>query len=164
MVPEGPEVVVAVRAASCHWRPKVGRDDAQDVIESNLVVEDLCPPLGGSRRAQVLVTPAVAPNLVALGNHSLDDGRVSRLWVVDLALSSIVSDNEECGPHVVALEQIQQLRGVNVRPIVERQRDLPRHGAVADIDAVGHISERWPRDLGRVRTRRCLISVTRRAK
>ena len=107
------------------------------------------------------MTPTVTRNLVALGNHSLDDGRVACLGVVDLALSSIVSDDEKCRPHVIALEEIQHLRGVDVRSVVKRERDLPRHGAVTDIDAVRYISERRPRDLGRVTARRCLVPIAR---
>src|SRR3569833_1774599 len=76
------EVGQHVRVEPGVGRAKVGRDDADDVDEGDLVLDDL-------------VAPRMASDLVAVGVLALFDGRVASLVVLDLPLSAVRSLHEE---------------------------------------------------------------------
>jgi len=109
------------------------------------------------------VAPTVATDLVAVGNHTLDDGRVPRVGIADLAFPGVISHNEECGWDVVPLERIQQLRCVDVRPVVESECNFPPYRAVADIDPVWNTAELRSREVGRAAADWYLVAITGRA-
>lgn len=59
------------RSKGAMHTPHVCGKVAQDVIEGHLVEEHLVPDLVRGKVSESLVSPCVAGNLVALGNHSL---------------------------------------------------------------------------------------------
>src|SRR3569833_2863804 len=89
------EVGQHVRVEPGVGRAKVGRDDADDVDEGDLVLDDLIAPLLRRDGREVLVAPRMASDLAAGGVHALDDGRVASLVVLDLPLSAVRSHHEE---------------------------------------------------------------------
>lgn len=95
------------------------------------------------------MTPGVATDLVTVGDHALNDWCVPRFWVADLAFTCVVSHDEEGCWDVVPFQGIQQLGGVNVRPIVKCECDFAPYGAVTDIDAVWYVTEQRTRETGR---------------
>jgi hypothetical protein len=154
----------------CLWspsrvrRPKVRWEEAENVNESNLVLDDLILALLGRDDAEILVAPGVAADLVTLGEHALDDGRIAGGGVLYLALSSVGSNNEEGRLDVILLQEVQKVRCVDVRPIIKCQGNLPGDGAVADTGSVGYGAEERARDRGRILAGRCLVAVTGRPK
>jgi hypothetical protein len=82
------------------------------------------------------MAPGVAPDLMPLIIHSLDESRVARLGVIDLPFSTIVTDNKEGGFDTLFLEEVKQSGRVNIGAIIKRKGNLPRDAAVPDTDTV----------------------------
>jgi len=61
--------------------------------------------------------PGVRGNLVALGNHTLDQVRI-RCSEVDSSLAVVVASDEESRVEIVYLEQVEKLCCVVVWPII----------------------------------------------
>ena len=55
------------------------------------------------------MSPRMARYLVALRQHSPDDGGVDRAWVVNLSLAIIVGGDKECRLGVVCFEDIKNV-------------------------------------------------------
>ena len=159
MVSQRREFTVAGTRARRIGRAEIGRNDAQDGLESDLVVDDLGAALLGRDKLEVLVTPGVAADLMALGDHAADDGRVPRAGVLDLAFGAIVADDEEGGLNLVGLEDVEELAGVDVGAVVKGQGHLALLDALGDVDAVGDVAESWARDARRVAAGGDLVSV-----
>jgi len=53
------------------WRSHIGREEAEDGVEGDLVPHHLVGELRVGQLAGVLMRPSVAGNLVAFGVHSL---------------------------------------------------------------------------------------------
>lgn len=70
----------------------------------------------------------VRTNLVTFGNHTMDQGLV--IGVEDVG--PVVAVDKERGVHVVALQRVEDLGRINIRPVVERQRHGSRHRAAGD--------------------------------
>jgi len=154
-------------------RAYVGGDDADDLHQRRLELDDLVASLVGRYEREVLVAPRVARDLVALVPHAVDDVGVARGRILNLPLAVVVpyyeesrlrpvSPRERCRLiskglvrrvpsylDIIFLEDVQQLIGVLLRPVIEGQGHLPRHGAVGDVDAVAHLPKLGPRHVGR---------------
>jgi hypothetical protein len=109
------------------------------------------------------VAPSVAPNLVALIVRSLDQCRVSCLGIVDLSFASVVADNKECSFDTLGFEKIKEIRGVNVRSIVECKSHFSGDRALPDIYAVGDLAKTWSGDRCRICAAWCLVGIAVRA-
>lgn len=145
MVTQGAEIGDAVLAAVGVRGPKIGGEEAEDVGECLLVLEDLLAATGGVELLEIGVRPGVAADLVAGVMHAAQDLRVLGLGVVDAPVLGVVADHEERRLDVLVLVQkIEQLRRVPPRPVVERQRDLAGLSAPPDVQSVGHRPELWP--------------------
>ena len=55
--------------------------------------------------------PGVGGDLMALGDHALDQGRV-RGSGVNRAFAKVVAGHEECGMEAELLQKVQQLGGI----------------------------------------------------
>lgn len=64
------------------------------------------------------MAPGVAGHLVALPDHAAQDARPRQALVVDPALAEVDASDEERRRHRVGLQDVQELRSVDVRPIV----------------------------------------------
>ena len=82
------------------------------------------------------MTPSVTPNLMALIVHALDERRVPRLRIVDLALAAVVADEEERGFDPLVFKNVEHSGGVDVRTVIEGECNLARDAAVPDTDTV----------------------------
>lgn len=107
--------------------------------------------------------PRVRGDLVALGDHALDDWRVARGGVVDGALAGVVAGDEEGGARVVLLQDVEKSGGVDVRPVVERQTQLTGDGARADVDTVGDAAKLGTRRVRCIGTLGARVAVAGRA-
>lgn len=105
------------------------------------------------------MAPGVAGDLMAIGDHAADDGRVPRAGVLDLALGAIVTDDEEGGLDLVGLEDVEELGGVDVGAVVKGQGHLALVDALGDVDAVRDVAESWAGDARRVAAGGDLVSV-----
>lgn len=76
VVAEVVEDVLAVAWATGIRGPHVGREEAQDGVQSDLVPDHLVRELRVCQLGGVLVRPGVAGNLMAFSMHPSDDGRV----------------------------------------------------------------------------------------
>ena len=142
---------------------EVGREIAKNIGQGNLVPDDLIMPLLSSQGTQVLVAPRMTADLVPVGAHALDDGRVTCGRVLDLPLAAVGADDEEGRRDVVALQQVEEITRVDVRAVVERQGDFAKHAAVADINAIRNIPKQGPWYAGCILARGRLVSIAGRA-
>jgi hypothetical protein len=55
--------------------------------------------------------------------------------IANLPFTVVVAGDEECSMDVILLQNVQDVRGVNVRTVVEGQGDHTRLGAVDDARA-----------------------------
>lgn len=81
--------------AAAVWRPHIGREEPYNIPDRHLVLEHLGSSLRGGDFAQILVSPRMARDLVALRQHSPDDCGVDRAWIVNLSLPVVVGGDEE---------------------------------------------------------------------
>jgi hypothetical protein len=71
------QIGLAVGVAAGKRRAHVGRENTEDVVQSNLVVVHLVLPLSGGDRSKILVAPRVGRDLMPSSIHTLDDCRVT---------------------------------------------------------------------------------------
>jgi len=151
-------------------RAHVGREEAEDVVDGDLVVHHLVDDLLLRQLGSILVRPAVAGDLVAFIVHSLeterralasrastlkhaggrgeeelahsypDDVRPGSARVVDLTLADVGTGDEEGCLGVVLGEQVQEVVCVQVRPVVIRDGDVTR--VLAAIDTRAAVGDR----------------------
>lgn len=90
---------------------------SNNVVKRHLVLDHLLDSLRTCDVRQRVVTPCVTGDLVALGNHPLN-----QIWIwcrgIYFSLSIIVTGHEKRSSKVVRLEGIQKLSGVEVWPII----------------------------------------------
>jgi len=125
VVPELFDIVEGFRRPSRIRRPKVRREDAENVDKGDLVLDDLISTLLGRYGTEVLVAPRVAADLVALEEHTAEDGGIDRSVVLNLTLASVRADDKEGRLDVVLLQEVEKVGGVDVGPVVKREGDLP---------------------------------------
>ena len=164
MVSQLLELVKTVSRPSCVWRPEICREEAEDADQGDFILDDLIPALLWRKDAEVLMAPRVAANVVTFEVHALDEVRVSCPWVLDLTLASVGADHEEGRLHVVPLEQIEQLRCVDVWAVVKGQGNLPRDGTMADARSIHDTTKERARNRRSVFPLRRLVAVTGRSK
>jgi hypothetical protein len=99
------------------WRAHICWVFAKDVAERHLVLNHLVVTLSLGDGAQVLVRPGVAGDLVALGDHAANNVCPAR-GRVDGALVVVDTGDEERGFETVLSELVEDLVGVDVRPII----------------------------------------------
>lgn len=137
VVAEIGQVLLATRL-SCAARVRrahVGRDLANNVAESHLVLPHLLLTVSGGDGAQVQVGPGVRCDLVTLGVHALDSSGVLG-GDVDLTLVDVVASDEESGLSAVGLEDIHDVLGVLLLwAIIVGQSNCARGNAVVDTSA-----------------------------
>ena len=126
-----------VARAGAAGRAQVGREEAEDVAQGHLVVDDLrvAAVVAGGR--EVFVGPGVRGDLVALGVDAPEDGGPLRRLIVDAALANVVARHEEGCAGVVLAQEVQEGVGVEVRAVVEGERDGIVLGAGLDVLACG---------------------------
>jgi hypothetical protein len=107
------QVLLATRlsCAAGVRRAHVGRDLANDVAKSHLVLPHLLLAISGGDSAQVQVGPGVRCDLVTLSVHALDSSGVFG-GDVDLTLVDVVASDEESGLSAVGLEDVHDVLGV----------------------------------------------------
>lgn len=88
-------------------RSHVGRKVAQDVGDSNLIVDHLIPELGSAQCCEALVRPCVTGDLVAISDHSPDESRPCCIWVVDGSFAEVSSSDVEGRFGVVFLDLLE---------------------------------------------------------
>lgn len=76
--------------------------------------------------------PSVRCDLVSFVVCSLDCCSPRESGIINFSLAIVVASNEECGFGVVLLQDIQDMLGVDVRPIVISYGDSSSHRAVVD--------------------------------
>jgi len=103
---------IAIRVRRAH----VGGEEAQDVVEGDLVVVHLIEALrlgnlvlslDRRRRTEIQMAPRVRDDLVTSRVHTLDQRRPWVVGVVDLALAEIVSSDHETGNYTIGFEGVQ---------------------------------------------------------
>lgn len=103
-------VSLALSSAAGVWWAHVGRDLANDVTKSHLVLPHLVLAIDLGDGTQVQMGPGVRSNLMALGVHTLDN--IHKLCGgIDLALVDVVASDEESSLGVVGSHQIQDVGG-----------------------------------------------------
>ena len=116
-------------------RAHVGRNLADNVAKSHLVLPHLLLAVSGGDGAQVQVSPGVRCDLVTLSLHALDSSGVLG-GDVDLTLVDVVASDEESGLSAVGLEDIHDVLGVLLLwAIVVGQSNCARGDAVVDTSA-----------------------------
>jgi len=144
-------------------RAHVGREEAEDVVDGDLVVHHLIDDLLLRQLGSILVRPAVAGDLVAFIVHSPDDVRPGSARVVDLTLADVGTGDEEGCLGVVLGEQVQEVVCVQVRPVVIRDGDVTRVLAAIDTRAaVGDRADARTRDVPRIRAIGDLVGIAAR--
>jgi hypothetical protein len=78
---------------------------------------------------------------MALRVHAAKDIRESGGWIINFSLAAVVGRDEEGRLYAGGLERVQNSSGVEIGPIVERERNLAWLSAGLNIDAVRNISE-----------------------
>jgi hypothetical protein len=121
----------AVRKRRAH----VGREVTEDVDKGLFVLLHLSKTHSLRDVAQIVVRPGVGSNLMALGNHTLDDGWV-RSSRINLTLTVVVSGNEESSSGTIREEDIKQVVGIFGWTVVEGQANHLCNSAVIDIIGV----------------------------
>ncbi len=106
---------VTLRVRGAH----VGGVLADDVGDSALVLDHLLFTHIGCDIGETVVGPSVGGDLVTLGNHTLDDGRI-RSCRVNRTFAEIVARHEESGVEAELLQYVQQLVCVKVWSVVVR--------------------------------------------
>lgn len=112
-----------------------------DVSYDHLVVYDLLLALSWGDFVHVLVCPAVGADLMALGHHATDEGRVRARRVVDHALADAVTAYEEGSLDVVFLEDVENSLSVCIGSVVEGKSYLLLHLAAVDNDTYKKTSQ-----------------------
>lgn len=163
MVAQGLQVVLtsglgrARRVRGAH----VGGEEAEDVPQGHFVLDHLVLALGRRDGAQVLVTPGMAGNLVALGVHPLDDGIPAVRGVVDLAFAVVDASDEEGGLGVVLLQHVEHAVGVDVGSVIISKSDLAVDHAIVDTSTtVGHGAQEGTGNAGSVSSGGSLVGIT----
>ena len=116
-------------------RTHVGRVFANDVGNGALVVSHLFDAFGRADGIEGVVGPGVGGDLVAFGNHALDQGWV---WCgrVDSAFSKIIACDEESGAEAVGFEDVEELRGVKIGTVVVSQGNDVLRNTIVDVGSV----------------------------
>lgn len=107
MIAKISQVIQTICIAGLIWRTEIRGEESKNVRESNLVLHHLIVSLLTVQGGQVCVTPSVTPNLVTFIVHALDEGRVTRLRVIDLPFATVVPNQEECGFDPFGLEDVE---------------------------------------------------------
>lgn len=153
MVTQILEIRVAARSrvAVRIWRTHVGGEEAQDIVERDLVVVHLvktlllCELILGLNwcgRAEILVTPGVRCNLMTSTMHALNQGRPGIVRIVDLTFAQVIACDEESRRHVVFLQDIQYRLGIDIGAIIESQSHGSCYRAIVDTGAtIGNRTE-----------------------
>jgi len=103
----------------------------------------------------------MAGNLMALGNHALDEGGV---LYVNHALANVISGDEEGGNSAVGLEVIQHGIRVDIRAVIVGDGDVAFINTVVDTDAaIGDAAKQGSRIVGRIPAGGPLVAVAGRA-
>jgi len=105
--------------------------------------------------------PGMAGNLMALGNHALDEAGV---LYVNHALADIISGDEPGGNSPVGLEGIQHGFRVDIRAVIVGDGDVAIINTVEDTDtAIGDAAKQGSRIVGRIPAGGLLVAVAGRA-
>lgn len=83
-------------------------------------------------------------DLVAFGDHTLDQSRIRRR-LVNRAFVQVVASHEESRLESIRLQDVEQLTGIHKRTIVVRQRHNIVLYTVIDVTVVGHFSQQRSR-------------------
>ena len=141
VVAEGFQVGLATRCgAALRIRGShVGGIFAYDVGDCPLILHHLLHTLVVCDIRQTVVRPGVRSDLVAFGDHAIDEG-----WVwssgVNCTFAEIIARHEERGLEAVQLQEIQELSRVQIRSVIVCQRYHVCFGAIVYIVSVGNTS------------------------
>jgi len=95
--------LLAISSANRVRRTHIGRVEAENILQCNLVPNHLVLTLRCRHLVEVLVRPSVASNLVALGDHALDDIAVLH---IDHTLAKVVAGDEKGGDGAMSFEGV----------------------------------------------------------
>lgn len=119
----------------------VGWEEAEDVVDSTLVVVHFLVKGGEVEGGEVFVRPGVGCDLVAFTVHTLDQRRITGRALVDLLVTIVVAIDEESGLCVISSQEIKQLVGPCCWSIVKGESDHTLLGAAADLSSVWHVAD-----------------------
>ena len=164
MISKGPEVVETRLIAADIGGAQIGREEAKDIGDCNFVLDDLRNPLFVRAGSQVLVTPGMTTDLVAIVEHTLHNCWISCGRVVNLSLGTVISHDEEGRFDTGSLEGIEDLGCVDVRPVVECQGNFTRSVAMVNVNAVRDIPKQGTRSIAGVMSDWTFVSITSRSR
>lgn len=137
----------------------VGWEEAEDVVDSTLVVVHFLVKGGEVEGGEVFVRPGVGCDLVAFTVHTLvgmlvrvgfenmevraylDQRRITGRALVNLLVTIVVAIDEESGLCVISSQEIKQLVGPCCWSIVKGESDHTLLGAAADLSPVWHVAD-----------------------
>jgi hypothetical protein len=99
-------------------RAHISREFANNVADGHLVLDHLVFALSSSDRAQILVGPCVAGNLMSFGDHSLDDSRPRCSGIINGTLVDVDTSDEKGSLCAVGLKLIQDASCVDIWAII----------------------------------------------
>lgn len=106
------------------------------------------------------MSPRVAGNLVAVGNHSPDHLGPRFALIANHALTQIITRNEEGALSAIGCEHVEEVFSIGMRAIIPRQCDISRPVTVVDTDAVWDGPDVWTGHASCISARWLLLSVT----
>ena len=138
----------AVHTAPSVRGPVVGGEEAEDVGQGDLVLDDLIVLLLRGDGFHVLVAPGVASNLVSFVKHSPERVWLPGAGLVDGPLGPVYTGDEEGGAGSILAQNIEKLVGVAPWTVVKRKGHGTGDGAGLEVGAVWDIAEMGSRSLG----------------
>lgn len=152
----------AVHTAPSIRRPVVGGEEAEDVGQGDLVLDDLIMLLLRGDGFHVLVAPGVASNLVSFIKHPPERVWLPGAGLVDGPLGPVHTGDEEGDAGSILAQKIKKLVGVVVWTVVKRNGHGTGDGAGLEVEAVWDIAEKGSRSLGGIGSLGNNVPVARR--
>lgn len=140
------------------WGSHVGWVLSNDVGNCSLVLHHLLLTHIRSNVRQAVVGPCMRSNLVALGNHSLDNGWIW-LSLVNWSLVQVVAGHEKGSLETVCLQDIQELICIQVWTIVVGQSYDICFSTIIDIVVVCNFAKQGSRVIQSGRASRSVARV-----
>lgn len=142
-------------------RAHIGREFSNDVADGHFILDHLIVTLLLGYLVQILVRPCVTGDLMAFGDHTADNSRPWRGFVINGALSNIDTRDKEGGLHAICGKLIEDIVGVDVWAVVVGNGDGSWLNAIINtLPTIWYGSELGSRNFAGASSRRQFVGIT----